>query len=388
MKLKLPSFGISITPVIILVIGLAAYLGFYPLFQMFQSGAIRELLAAIFGAMVVTFITLLQLRQQTVINEMREKQTQIFKEKLTIFREYLDLVRDIVLKSRAVVVDYDISTKSADTIKIIFILSRLRLHCELEIVTKIGHNLFKLIEMNATSVANKSEEKSADSFVFDHLFQTCELFRAELFGEDSKHLHVEEYAEMNDIQQTMQGMRDALLFGANENPEDNGEAVDVFQPDEFKNRVFYVNLGNRSWEDMQTYNFWEAGGTERIIKGLRRLKVGDIVCAYASGYGYVGIGSVQGTLEKIEHFHVQTVDGPRLLTEVGDESTRLRKPGGVDYTGLEYVVPVKWYSNTLRLKENAVRKNGLFAAPMTSCLLTDKLTLDFLSVELGFEFIS
>lgn len=78
MKLKLPSFGISITPVIILVIGLAAYLGFYPLFQMFQSGAIRELLAAIFGAMVVTFITLLQLRQQTVINEMREKQTQIF----------------------------------------------------------------------------------------------------------------------------------------------------------------------------------------------------------------------------------------------------------------------------------------------------------------------
>jgi hypothetical protein len=90
----------------------------------------------------------------------------------------------------------------------------------------------------------------------------------------------------------------------------------------------------------------------------------------------------------LEHFHVQTAGGKRLLADVGDETTRASLPGGERYNGLEYVVPVKWDSNTLRSKENAVKKSGLFAAPMTSCLLTDKTTLDFLSSELGYKFKS
>ena len=388
MKIKLPSFNISITPVVVLVIGFAAYLGFYPLFQMFQSGAIRELLAAIFGAMVVTFITLLQLRQQTVVNETREKQTQIFKEKLTIFREYLDLVRDVVLKSRFLKENYDEAAKGTDTIKIIFLLSRLRLHCETEVVTKIGHNLFKLIEKNTTSSVIKGEEKSADSFMIDHLFQTCELFRAELSGQDSKHLHVKEYAEMNDIHQIMQGMRDALLFGALEDEVAVSGVAESLQPTQLVPRAFYTNLGGRSWQDMQMYSFWQAGGTERIVNGMHRLKIGDSVCAYASGYGYVGIGVVDGPPEKVEGFHVQTNDGKRLLSDVGDEITRSRLPGGDIYNNLEYAVPVKWDVSTLRTKENAIKKSGLFAAPMTSCLLTDKTTLDFLSAEFGYKFNS
>jgi len=85
---------------------------------------------------------------------------------------------------------------------------------------------------------------------------------------------------------------------------------------------------------------------------------------------------------------VQTNDGKRLLSDVGDEITRSRLPGGDIYNNLEYAVPVKWDVSTLRTKENAIKKSGLFAAPMTSCLLTDKTTLDFLSAEFGYKFNS
>jgi hypothetical protein len=85
---------------------------------------------------------------------------------------------------------------------------------------------------------------------------------------------------------------------------------------------------------------------------------------------------------------VLTVDGKRLLSDVGDETTRANLPGGERYSNLEFAVPVKWDVDTLRTKENAVKKSGLFAAPMTSCLLTDQITLDFLSAELGYKFNS
>jgi len=80
---------INFTPLAVMLVGIAAYLSFYPLFQMFQSDAIKELLTAIFGALFVTFITLLQLRHQYEVGDQKEKQAQIFKEKLVVFKEYL-----------------------------------------------------------------------------------------------------------------------------------------------------------------------------------------------------------------------------------------------------------------------------------------------------------
>jgi hypothetical protein len=382
MRSKFAALSSAITPIIIMLIGVAAYLGFYPLFQMFQSGAIKELLAAIFGALVVTFITLLQLRQQTSINEEKEKQTQIFKEKLEIFKEYLSLVQEIILKAQQNKDKYLEAEKNADTVKIIFLLSRLRLHCEIDVVNKIGHNLYRLTEQ---MMDDSTEQGTSYAVTIDYLFATCEIFRAELFEKDNQSLRSSDYLDMDNIQTTMRGIRSAL---ANANAVDQPPPTNTLtDPPSVHPLVYYVNLGGRSWDDMRKYGFWQAGGTDRTISGMKRIPKGAIVCAYSSGDGYVGIGIVRAGPIKFSSFEVIFEGKQRLLADVGDAITRKFLPGGERFNhDMEYVLEVDWQANTLRSKQDAARRSGLFAAPMTSCRLTDKSTLEFLSSELNFNF--
>lgn len=60
---------------------------------------------------------------------------------------------------------------------------------------------------------------------------------------------------------------------------------------------FFMNTGDgsnegRSWKDCYKYGFMIAGGGEKWQSNIKRLKVGNKVCAYLSGHGYVGIGDV------------------------------------------------------------------------------------------------
>lgn len=60
---------------------------------------------------------------------------------------------------------------------------------------------------------------------------------------------------------------------------------------------FFMNTGEgsnngRSWDDCYDYGFMIAGGDEKHQAPLRDLKIGEKVCAFLSGYGYVGIGEV------------------------------------------------------------------------------------------------
>lgn len=50
--------------------------------------------------------------------------------------------------------------------------------------------------------------------------------------------------------------------------------------------------GQRAWEDCVRYGFMTAGGGQKWIDDAKKLKVGDKVFAYLSGYGYVGLGTV------------------------------------------------------------------------------------------------
>lgn len=368
---------INFTPLAIMLVGIAAYLGFYPLFQMFQSGAIKELLAAIFGALVVTFITLLQLRQQSEVSDQKEKQTQIFKEKLAVFKEYLMLVQDVVLKMRAPAVVYTDEEKSADTVKIIFILSKLRLHCESDSVKRIGYNLLQIME--------KRDDGSADSYTIDYLFDTCEAFRGELFPEDRNKFLKNEYLDISDIQTTMKGMRHTIFYDSANEEEDTKLGEDNSLGS--KSQIFYANLGGRSWNDMRRYGFWQAGGTERIIKGMRKIKKGDVLCAYSSGDGYVGIGIVIDEAEGFAEYKTLVNGELQLLSDIGDETTKSFLPGGARYNNSkEYVIPVKWEAHTLRERSDAFKKSGLFAAPMTSCKLSDKNTIDSLRIAFDYDF--
>lgn len=60
---------------------------------------------------------------------------------------------------------------------------------------------------------------------------------------------------------------------------------------------YFMNTGDgsdegRSWEDCYDYGFMIAGGDPEHQGFVRSLKVGDKVCAYLTGHGYVGIGEV------------------------------------------------------------------------------------------------
>lgn len=60
---------------------------------------------------------------------------------------------------------------------------------------------------------------------------------------------------------------------------------------------WFMNTGDgsnegRSWEDCKQYGFMLAGGGEKWINDVRKLRVGDRVFAYLSRFGYVGVGDV------------------------------------------------------------------------------------------------
>ncbi len=60
---------------------------------------------------------------------------------------------------------------------------------------------------------------------------------------------------------------------------------------------YFMNTGDgsnegRAWEDCYDYGFMIAGGGKDWQDHVKTLKVGDKVCAYLSGHGYVGIGEV------------------------------------------------------------------------------------------------
>ena len=59
---------------------------------------------------------------------------------------------------------------------------------------------------------------------------------------------------------------------------------------------WHVNVGdkfeNRSWNDCRRYGFLSAGGGKKWSGQIKPIAVGDYVCAYCTGTGYVGVGRV------------------------------------------------------------------------------------------------
>ncbi|MEB2780201.1 GIY-YIG nuclease family protein [Algoriphagus sp. C2-6-M1] len=77
---------------------------------------------------------------------------------------------------------------------------------------------------------------------------------------------------------------------------------------DFRNGLYYVNVGegiHRCWEDCKKYGFLSAGQDKKWSDPIRRLVKGDIVAAYAKGYGYVGIGRVKEKAVRVSDFKIE-----------------------------------------------------------------------------------
>ena len=125
---------------------------------------------------------------------------------------------------------------------------------------------------------------------------------------------------------------------------------------------FFMNTGEgsntgRSWDDCYQYGFMIAGGDKEHQDHVKSLKIGDRVCAYLSGYGYVGIGKVIAEAVRQKDF-VPTGQSKRLIDL--PLHAQLQPDRLNDESNCDWCAGVSWDYKLKR--ENAVLKN-LFSRP-------------------------
>ena len=103
----------------ILIIGVAVYLGFTPLFDKVNGGVAGAVLAASFGAIFVIVLTMYLLNKQTEIEQESKKGERIFEQKIKLYDELLADTEKMLRDGKI--------TKEVEMQKIPFVLIRLQM---------------------------------------------------------------------------------------------------------------------------------------------------------------------------------------------------------------------------------------------------------------------
>ena len=151
--------------------------------------------------------------------------------------------------------------------------------------------------------------------------------------------------------------------------------------------IFFVNVGahfgpHRQWEDCYKYGFLAAGYGREHSAQLGRLSIGDIVAAYVSKKGYVGIGQVVAHSVPAADFRFKgcplsrrMLKGPDLLHDAKDADK------------CEYLVAVKWIKKVPQEKAKWRKGAGLYAAlQIVASLAQQPQTQQFLERQFGVDF--
>jgi hypothetical protein len=147
---------------------------------------------------------------------------------------------------------------------------------------------------------------------------------------------------------------------------------------------FFVSFGEsdnpqhdrRRWEDAVRYGFVSAGGGRWFSRTLEQLFVGARVFVHIPKRGYVGVGIVRETAQRVEDFKVD-VDGKVLpILEAPLEATQMGKKAN-DPEKSEYVVRVDWIKTLPR--DEAIWEKGMFANQNSAAKLRNQFTLERLT---------
>lgn len=84
------------TIIAILIIGIAVYLGFTPLFELVPPGVGRQVVGSSFGAIFVIILTMYLLNKQTEIEQESKRSEKVFEEKVKVYKGMLNLTKDIL----------------------------------------------------------------------------------------------------------------------------------------------------------------------------------------------------------------------------------------------------------------------------------------------------
>jgi uncharacterized protein len=147
---------------------------------------------------------------------------------------------------------------------------------------------------------------------------------------------------------------------------------------DYQNGIYYFNIGEgprRCWADCRKYGFISAGGGKLWGEQIQSLFVGDVVAAYLSGRGYVGIGIITEPAAMAKDFRVEN----KRLSELDLECKGILDRAD-DPAYAEYIARVEWKASCDSHEAKWARKKGLFTARMAKASLQNQpKTLSFVS---------
>lgn len=153
---------------------------------------------------------------------------------------------------------------------------------------------------------------------------------------------------------------------------------------DFENGVYYVNVGegeHRCWEDCKEYGFLSAGQHPKYSDPIRKLEVGDVVVAYLSKFGYVGIGKVIQEAVPVKGFYVDK----KLLREVELKQPKIFENS--DNENSEFLVKVDWIRAEDKPNAKWKPKSKLFTTQQVRASLDNQpITLRYLESEFDIKF--
>lgn len=161
-------------------------------------------------------------------------------------------------------------------------------------------------------------------------------------------------------------------------------------------------IGMRQWEACKKYGFMSAGQHPKFSTPLLNIEQADIIAAYITGSGYVGIGRITETAVPIKKFSFngktlsdfnidrRILDDKLVNNETVEGMPLLRKTlfRNAYNEKTEFVIRVEWIETVTRATAYWERKQGLFAKPMIQCKLDGQpRTIQFLEDSFQIRFV-
>lgn len=169
----------------------------------------------------------------------------------------------------------------------------------------------------------------------------------------------------------------------------SGHFADKFRPHnemhrdlygfDYQNGIYYFNVDERherSWGDCKKYGFLSAGGGRIFGKQIQSFYEDDVVVAYLSGKGYVGVGIITERAVMAKDFRVNG----KKFSELDLVSKPMMEHNADDPEKAEYLVKVEWKATCDAHDAKWIKKKGFFTAQMAKASLQNQEeTIDFVS---------
>ena len=123
---------------------------------------------------------------------------------------------------------------------------------------------------------------------------------------------------------------------------------------DFGNEIHLINVGegpHRTWEDNILHGFIGGGQGKQFADKICSVNKGDIIIAYLSGFGYVGVGRVLAEAQTISEFSIR-----KALT-AKDFKAKHAFQNSSDIDLSEYCIPMEWLAT--KTKEEAVPRSKI-----------------------------